>query len=128
MRYNVDLLETFLADLKRATGRSRWKTTVEFRDPSWLCPPVYRLLDRHKVALCLADLPQCPITDPNDAAFVYMRRHGLGGRYAAKYIIEDTALVRRWLGEGRDVFVYYNNDIGGYAVENAGQLTKALNT
>ena len=75
-------------------------------------------------------MPRCPVTDPNDVSFAYVRRHGPGGRYrglyAAEHISEDAARIRSWLEEGRNVYVYYNNDIGGYAVLNAAQLIESL--
>jgi len=130
LRKNVRRLDEFLATLKKATGRVRWKVAVEFRHPDWLCDEVYELLTRYRVALCLADLPRCPITEPNDAPFVYVRRHGPGGGYrgcyAPEHIAADAERIRGWLRGGKDVFVYYNNDIGGHAVDNARQLIETV--
>ncbi len=114
----------------RASRRTGWRVAVEFRHPSWLCAEVLEVLTRHGAALCLADLPRCPITEPNDAPFVYMRRHGPAGGYCGCYtpvqIAVDAERVREWIAAGRDVCVYYNNDVDGHAVENARQLTQAL--
>jgi uncharacterized protein YecE (DUF72 family) len=130
LRRDTGRLDEFLTLLKKTAGRTRWKVTVEFRNKDWLCDEVYELLDRHKAALCLADLPRCPITEPNDAPFVYMRRHGPGGGYracyTAKHIAADAKQIRHWLADGKDVFVYYNNDIDGHAVGNARQLMEAV--
>jgi uncharacterized protein YecE (DUF72 family) len=120
----------FLDDLK-GTSRSRWKVAVEFRNPEWLCDEVYSLLDRQRAAVCLHDMAGSVTTEANDASFVYVRRHGSGhGRFAGRYtpdeISADASRVRQWLKEGRMVYVYFNNDAGGYAVENAGQLIAAL--
>ena len=71
----------FLAELKCAAHRFRWRVAVEFRNAEWICDQVYELLDRYNAAICLADMPRCPITEPNDVGFVYIRRHGPGGRY-----------------------------------------------
>lgn len=132
MRKNMPRLGTFLTQLKKVLGRSRWKVAIEFRNTDWLCGEVYELLDLCGAALCLADMERCPITEPNDVSFVYVRRHGPGGRYrgcyAPAHIAADADRVRRWLQVGKDVFVYYNNDIGGYAVDNARQLTEAVGT
>lgn len=45
----------------------------------------------------------------------------------------DTADLRRWAeeihrwdAEGRDVLVYFNNDLGGHAVRNAQELRAML--
>lgn len=127
---DVGRLDAFLDAFHAATGTQRWLLAVEFRHPSWLKPEVYALLDRHKVALALADMERCPITEPNGADFVYVRRHGPTGRYAGCYapehIAADAQRIDRWLRTGRSVFVYYNNDIGGHAVDNARQLMEAL--
>ena len=126
----IALLDEFLANVEQAAGRSRWRVAVEFRNRDWLCDEVSRLLDRHRAALCLADLPRCSVTEPNDAPFVYVRRHGPGGGYRGCYtpehIAADAKQVGAWLAAGRDVYVYYNNDIDGHAVDNAGQLMEAI--
>jgi len=132
LKCNLELLEGFLTELNSVTGETRWKVTVEFRNTEWLCEPVYQLLNRYDVALCLADMPRCPITEPNNASLVYIRRHGPGGTYSGCYppeeIAGDAARIREWLREGRDVYVYYNNDIDGHAVTNARQLIEAVNS
>lgn len=125
-----DLLADFLVQLKRTLARIRWRVTIEFRHSSWLCPEAIKLLDEHGVALCLADLPRCPITEPGEAGFVYLRRHGPGGSYGgcytARQIGADARRIAGWLKAGRDVYVYYNNDIDGYAVDNARQLRERV--
>ena len=130
MRKDISRLDTFLTELRKAAGRSRWRVAVEFRNTDWLCDEVYLLLDRHRAALCLTDLPRCPVSEPNDAAFVYVRRHGPGGGYrgcyTSKHIDADARRIRGWLRTGRDAFAYYNNDIDGRAVHNARQLTEAI--
>ena len=123
-------LGDFLTELKRAARRSRWRIAVEFRHAEWICDQVYELLDRFNAALCLADMPRCPTTEPNDAGFVYVRRHGPGGRYrgpySSRHIAQDAKRIQTWLQAGRDVYVYYNNDLEGHAVDNARQLIEAM--
>ncbi len=130
LRKDLDRLESFLSMLRNAAGRVRWQVAVEFRNRDWLCEEVYQLLTRHRAALCLADLPRCPVTEPNQAPLVYLRRHGPGGPYRGCYgseqIAQDAARIRQWLADGRDVFVYYNNDMEGYAVDNARALRAAV--
>jgi len=130
MGKDVDRLVSFLRELRALTRAKRWRIAVEFRNPSWLCTEVYRALDHLGVAVCLADMERCPITEPNEVGFVYVRRHGPGGRYrgcySSEHIAADAKRIRGWLRDGRDVYVYYNNDVGGHAVDNAGQLIEAL--
>lgn len=127
LRPGIDRLDAFLTDLKRALGRMRWSVTVEFRHRDWICDETYELLDRYGVAICLADMPQCPVTEPNDGAdFIYIRRHGPTGDYRDPYSEEqlggDATRIRAWLQNGRDVYIYYNNDAEGFAVDNAKRL------
>ena len=122
-------LDAFLAKLRKARGRMRWRVAVEFRHASWADAETTGLLDAHEAALCLADMPRCPFTEPGDADFVYVRRHGPGGGYrgcyADEHIADDARRIRAWLKSGKDVYVYYNNDIDGHAVDNARQLRAA---
>jgi uncharacterized protein YecE (DUF72 family) len=124
------LLRGFLGDLKRAIGRKRWRVTFEFRHASWITPPIIGVLDEFGHALCLADMPRCPITRPGNAEFVYVRRHGpegtYGGCYSSRHIKADARQVAEWLNLGRDVFCYYNNDMDGHALDNARQLRRQV--
>jgi uncharacterized protein YecE (DUF72 family) len=38
----------------------------------------------------------------------------------------DAERIRNWTQDGRSVFIYYNNDIGGHAFRNALDLRKML--
>ena len=127
---DVEKMRAFLEELDAAMGQDRLAVTVEFRHPGWLCREAYELLAEYGVATCLADLPTCPIREPNEAPFVYVRRHGPGGDYrwdcGAGESRGEAEDVGQWLKRGRDVYVYYNNDIEGYAVDNARQLAEAV--
>ena len=123
-------LDAFLGTFKEIAGKTRWKLAVEFRHTSWLAAPVYELLDRYGVACVLADLERCPIVEPNDVPFVYVRRHGPGGPYRGCYsadqLAADADRIRSWLKAGKDVYVYFNNDIEGHAIDNARQLIELI--
>lgn len=104
----------------------RW--AVEFRDPSWLCDAVYRILRRQKAALCIHDLienhPPELTTD-----WVYLRFHGAGmpdGNYTTGVLQEWAQFAKDRLSDGCDVFAYFNNDIHGYAVTNALELRRLI--
>lgn len=129
MRKNVERLDAFLT-LVRQSDDFPWRLAVEFRHRSWLDDEVRALLDRHNTAMCLADLEFVPIIEPAGADFVYIRRHGPGatydGNYSAKSIASDAARIAEWLEQGRDVYIYFNNDVDGHAVDNAQQLMREL--
>ncbi len=130
LRPGLAALDVFLTEYKRIAGKAAKPVGVEVRNAEWLNPEAYALLDRHGAALCLAGYEKLDITEPNAAPFVYMRRHGPGGRYRGCYSPEalaaDAARTRQWLDGGRDVYVYFNNDIGGHAVDNARDLIRQV--
>jgi uncharacterized protein YecE (DUF72 family) len=115
-------LDAFLA---AAPLRHRW--AVEFRDPSWLCAPVYRVLARHGAALCLHD----HIRDhPEEvtADWLYVRFHGAGrhGPYGAAGLRHWAPRLRAHAAHGLDVWAYFNNDAEAWAIEDALRLGRYL--
>jgi uncharacterized protein YecE (DUF72 family) len=123
-------LDRFLHDVQAVTSPSRWRLAFEFRNASWLDGEVYAVLDRHGAAVCLHDMHGSATTEPNRAEFIYVRRHGSPalpfGGYSWDEIESDASRIASWLAEGRDVYVYYNNDMEARAIENARQLKEAL--
>jgi uncharacterized protein YecE (DUF72 family) len=93
---------------------------------------VYRMLDTQKVALCLHDMQgKAAVDEPNDAKFVYIRRHGTAsGRYAGSYsenqLENEAERIRKWIRQDKSVYIYYNNDIGGHAFWNAERLRSII--
>lgn len=123
-RWHVDP-ERLEAFFEAADRRHRW--VVEFRDPSWLCESVFRILERSGAALCIHDLlPDHPRRVTAD--FTYLRFHG--SRYSGSYSSDELAraaeAVEGFLGQGWDVYAYFNNDLGGHAVRNALELEALL--
>jgi uncharacterized protein YecE (DUF72 family) len=119
-RRNVERLEEFLAVAPRDV---RW--AVELRDPTWLHDDVFAVLERHGTALCIHDLlehhPWVRTTD-----WTYVRFHGPNaltqkyvGRYGGRRLWRPAARVAEWADDGIDAYVYFNNDYGGAAVEDA---------
>lgn len=131
-RLGLDLerLDEFLTELRKIVGRKKWRLAVEFRNATWLTAEVGAMLARHKAAIVLQDMRGSEIAQPNAVDFVYVRRHGASGRYAGEYTEEqlagDAENIRGWLGEGREVWIYYNNDAAGAAVRNALRLKELL--
>jgi uncharacterized protein YecE (DUF72 family) len=89
---------------------------------------VYALLERHGAAYVVMSGAKLPCVLRATAPFVYVRMHGPDAEhlYAGSYSDEDlrwwASRVREWQGQGRDVFVYFNNDGFGHAVRNAETL------
>jgi uncharacterized protein YecE (DUF72 family) len=101
----------------------RIRHALELRHRSWFVPEVAARLRSAGVAVCLGDAPDFPMWREVTADFVYVRLHGHTRNYASSY--SGSALRRwagdavRWCNDGRDVFVYFDNDAEGHAVANA---------
>ena len=113
-----------LGDFLKAAPRSvRW--AFEFRDPTWLCEEVFLLMRRYNAALCIHDMigdhPRCLTAD-----WTYLRFHGdrYRGSYSCKALEAQAQWIKGQLGEGKDVYAYFNNDAEGYAVRNAVDLKR----
>lgn len=119
-----------LAAFLKMAGSSGVSLVFEFRHESWFTDEVYRLLRRHNAALCIADSPDYPRRDVVTADFAYFRFHGRTDLFASRYskaeLAEETKKIKRYLKDGLDVFVYFNNDAQGHAVENARMLRGLL--
>ena len=121
-KVNPARLESFM---RVAPTRHRW--AVEFRDPSWLCRDVFRILRLHGAALCIHDLlPDHPIETTADWAYIRFHGHVPGGRYGARRLMLAVHVIERFLGEGLDVYAYFNNDARAHAVRDAQQLKRLL--
>jgi len=127
----------------------RIRHAVEIRHPSYRTTNFVELLRRHRIGLVVADTAgKWPHLEDLTADFVYVRLHGAEELYASGYTdsaLDDwAAKVRAWAaGEspaseyrltdpapsrtrGRDVFVYFDNDVKGYAPHDAMRLAERL--
>lgn len=124
-KVNLERLEHFL----EAVPKSH-RLVFEFRDPSWLVDDVYAALAKYDAAVCAADNPFYPGPRVRTAGFTFYRMHGGHGPEAPRYSDEELGALAREvaseLDEGRDVFVYFNNDYKAFAVENALALKRIV--
>jgi uncharacterized protein YecE (DUF72 family) len=103
---------------------------VEFRHRSWYDEDALALLDRHGAGFVTHDL--VGLVSPRWASgrTAYVRFHGTGGKYRGRYSEEAMADWAQWLIEqrdaGRSAWAYFNNDIGGDAIEDARTLNRLV--
>lgn len=125
---SLEHLDNFLSFVRNLIPVAQ--VVLEVRHPSWLVEEVFALLSEAKVALCLSDWSQLRVTEPLTADFVYVRRHGITSLYDSCYPPEslhvDMKRILAWIEAGFDVYVYFNNDAWGYAVQNALQLKQLI--
>jgi uncharacterized protein YecE (DUF72 family) len=100
--------------------------TFEFRHPSWYQDSIYDILLRHKAALCISDHHDAPSPWVATARYVYVRGHGPTGRYKGSYpagaLKRWATQIAKWQKEGRDVYVYFDNDQKSAAPKDALRL------
>ena len=131
MRCDLKRLEDFVSALKKYKKPYH---AFEFRHESWMNDDVFSLIRDNKMSICHADWPEFSREIPDDFPFLYVRRHGptSGFLYAACYsekqLKEDGEKIRSWAKQGKDVFVYFNNDAAGYAVKNALRLKELVHS
>lgn len=108
----------------------RW--AVELRDPSWLSEGTYDILRHHNASLCIHDLlPHHPFVRTAD--WLYVRFHGphattrpYHGNYSRRGLSQWSERLADLLEDGQDVYCYFNNDVGGAAVDDARWLRQRL--
>ena len=116
---NVERLHAFLDGLPK-----KHRYTFEFRNANWHLPEIYSMLEHHRATFCIYQL--AGFTSPliSTADFVYVRLHGPAEKkYEGDYPIETlhawAERARSWLRQGKEVYIYFDNDQAGYAVKNA---------
>lgn len=129
-KINIERLKTFIKYLR---PYARCRHAFEFRDESWFSKGVYELLREEDMALCEADYPGMPQNIPATASFVYLRRHGpeaenviYSGCYSKEYLKRDARRIKNWHKRGKSIYVYFNNDIEGWAIKNSQELKGIL--
>lgn len=117
---NIERLDDFLGAL---TAWPEVKHSLELRHRSWFIPDVSERMRAAGVAVCMSDAPDFPLWHEVTSDLVYVRLHGHTRKYASSYslpLLEKWAAdTKRWLAEGRDVHVYFDNDALGHAVRDA---------
>jgi uncharacterized protein YecE (DUF72 family) len=115
LRCDLTLLTGLLTGL-----RPGGQAVVEFRHATWRQDPVYRLLDTHRVALCVAETDEEAQPAEVVGPVSYLRLH------KSRYSEDDLARWAQWTGariaEGRDVYAYFTHEDGAPATDYARQF------
>lgn len=120
---NPPRLDSFLTVLAE-----KHRYVMEFRDPSWHNEEIYSILRNHRVAFCIYDRGGFVSPMPLTTNFTYVRFHGAvtdGGNYSPRVLADWAARMREWR-DMEKIYVYFNNDWEGYAINNALTLKELL--
>ncbi len=117
-KIDLPLLEVFLGKLPTDI-----RCAFEFRNQSWMTDETYKLLEKHRVALCLAESDTFEVPRVITAGFVYARLR------KEEYTPEDRGQigirVREQLAEGRDVYAFFKHEETPAGALYAEELLKA---
>ncbi|RPI87702.1 MAG: DUF72 domain-containing protein, partial [Chloroflexi bacterium] len=107
------------------------RVAVEFRNEKWLKEETFNLLKELGAVYCDVDSPNLRPTGLVTSSSGYIRLHGPNRWYSSNYSDEELADTARLAVEmhtrgAKRVFIYFNNDVGGYAPRNALQLMQYL--
>ena len=100
---DVALLEGFLAKLPEDI-----RVAFEFRNKTWLVDEVYRLFEKHKVGLCLAESDKFEVPEVITSDFVYVRLRKED--YSEPERTEIAERVKGMLATGREVFCFFKHE------------------
>jgi uncharacterized protein YecE (DUF72 family) len=127
LKANFQVLEDFCQIVKKGSPKNL-RFAFEFRNKSWCKETTYFILKKHNFAWTVVDSPSWPKEYQVTADFVYVRMHGskilFGSKYTKKELKDLAEKIEKWKNQNLDVYVYFNNDAHGYAVEDAKELLK----
>lgn len=118
-RCDLDILANFLANLP-----DDLRYAFEFRHASWLSEPIYQLLQKYNVALCLAESEKFEVPEVITAEFVYCRLRKAA--YTPQERRATASRVRNLLGQGKDVFAFFKHEESPQGALYAEELLKSV--
>ena len=119
MKADAALLEAFLAKLPTDI-----RCAFEFRNKTWLADEVYKLLEKYRVALCLAESEKFEVPAVVTADFVYVRLRKED--YSQEERAEIADRVKRQLDDGRDVYCFFKHEDTPAGARYAEELLHAM--
>jgi uncharacterized protein YecE (DUF72 family) len=118
LQVNLAALDETLAAFPAGT-----RLVVEPRHESWWTDDVRRLLERHNAALCWADRKGAITPLWRTADWGYLRfhegKHDPWPFYTAEELRGWSETIAVTFPDDCDMFVYFNNDPGAAAIDNA---------
>jgi len=129
LSYDKQLICNFFDLLKEKYCQYRF--AIEVRNRSWINDSFYDMISQYGIAFVIADSgSRYPYHEVITAGFVYLRFHGREQLYASDYsdnVLEEyCGKIRNWLIEGKEIWVFFNNDYHGFAPKNAERLQKII--
>lgn len=128
VRFRYEVAERFYECLKPYRNND---FVLEIRHDSWLEEESLTLMAKYEIGFVISQSDGIfPYSEMITAKNVYLRFHGPKELYASRYsdamLEEYAAKMRVWMEEGHTVWAYFNNDIHGFAFDDARRLRALL--
>jgi len=119
MPYNIELLRKVIVLFKNTCN-----VAIEFRNSKWINNEVKECLSELNTPFCNADSPKSRFIDWVTSDILYFRFHGRKDWYFYNYSQEEldeaAIFIKNQISEKtKRVFIFFNNDVGGNAIQNA---------
>lgn len=121
LKIDLDLLADFIKLLPKKPP-----TAFEFRHESWYESEMFELLGRHGAAFCIHDMPGKESPRQVTGKRIYIRFHGPTGNYSTAELEKWAGWLKQQAKTARAIYAYFNNDVGGYAIDNARKLRELV--
>lgn len=123
-------VESLIKHLHDLNHNRQWHLAIEYRHKSWYQNYTYQMHEKYNAALVIHDMPNSQTPEdylPHPLA--YFRFHGPTGNYDGSYddnfIQRYAEKIKKYNTGEREIYVYFNNTIGG-ALQNAQSLQHLL--
>jgi len=130
LSYDEPRIRYFLELLQKQYDEYRF--AIEIRNLTWVNDIFFDLLSQYGVAFVIADSGnRYPYHEAVTTDIVYLRLHGREQLYASDYNEYDlqqyAEKISGWLNDNKNVWVFFNNDYHGFAINNAERLQEMVN-
>ncbi len=128
-RYNQAIAEQFFGRLRDQYPEQAF--AFEARHMSWFSDEALELLQEHNIGFVIATSGgRFPGLETVTANTVYLRLHGDAKLYDSNYSEENLEkyafMIKDWLEEDKEVWVFFNNTMRGQAITDSGRLREML--
>jgi uncharacterized protein YecE (DUF72 family) len=129
LHFKADVVQTFFDVL--VTEYPEREFVLEVRHDSWLQEEVKQLLQHYGVGFVISQSQHFfPYAEWVTAKNVYLRFHGPEALYASGYseetLVAYATKAKQWMEQGHTIWAYFNNDIHGFAYQDAQRFKELL--
>lgn len=127
LKFNYDKAEYLYHLLK--TQHRKYEFVMEVRHNTWLEDDSLTLMTKYDIGLVISQSGErFPYSEMITAKNIYIRFHGPEALYASSYsdamLKEFARKFKKWEKEGHEIWIFFNNDIHGYATGDAKRLAE----